>query len=313
MVWAACGGGQPAPAAASEHDEPFTSRKWDQILPAGAEGVVVIDVPRIAGSKLLSSPRLAEAVRAGLSALSTMAQQCEVGTADIGHIVVAQYPQGRYVAILIGKMDEARAKRCLANTLETRGSSLVATELAGTRVFHSSNERDGVWMAVPTAGVVVIANQRAGLREVLGSTAERIAGTGSSLLSRAESLDQSRTMWAVFKVPRIGGGLNALRVLGLDRGLVELSEVSAVIDIAGGVDVRIGLSFPDPERAARAHEFLRTTLELWKPPEPYSAIVSAIQIAGNEREVTISLSLSQQNLEALLSNVTVGGQDRDGS
>ncbi|MGE5185611.1 MAG: hypothetical protein ACM31C_26300 [Acidobacteriota bacterium] len=244
-------------------------------VPASAEVVLAVDVPRVMGSPLVE--RAVDALLARDPDLAARWQKlhdsCKLDLDQIKHVVLAIGPSrpaegatprdsspapppgtGPVLAVATGKLSETDFARCVRDMVGQGGGSLTAKDVAGRTLYEAKDGKRTMYFAFGKPDTVVLGSNEAFVTEALG--AGKKALDNPELKHWIELADQNAPMWGAGRVDeRVRQGL-----VRVTNGQLKAGPTAIVMsaDTTKGAKLDVGLVMATPEDAKTLESFANT-------------------------------------------------------
>jgi hypothetical protein len=284
-------------------------------VPATAEVVVVVDVPRVAGSPLVQ--RAADQLLARDADLSVRWQKlhdsCKLDLDKLKTVALAigphQGPQpgtGPVLMVATGKIGETELATCVRGMVGSGGGSLVAKDSNGRTLYEAKEGNRVMYFAFSRPDTVVLGSNEQFVTEALG--AGKKAVDNPDLKRWIDLADQKAPIWAAGRVDeRVRAGLVRVTSGQVSAGP---SALALSADLASGLKLDGAVVMANATDAKALESFMKTQKGLLgyaAQAKSLGPIVDAFQISSDRDVVKLHLELSTDDVNRLVSALDGGG------
>jgi hypothetical protein len=282
----------PAPAAAGAPAAHVTAAL--KLLPAAADVIIGLDIPRL-GTSLLG-----ERFKAALFAdPATLPAACQALAAkDYGAITLAA-GRGTLVGVSSGTLTEQRMVPCLQAMLKSKGGAIATKKIAGRKVYYAvGSADDNGWTAWTKAGVPVLATSEAAMAAALDPRSPKV---DADLVALANRADHTHAAWIAGRVEA-----DHLAALGVPPDLV-ISDVRFYGWLDHATDLRIDavLTLASPADATALEAKLRHLLAPVRELPDVAPLLEGLQLGAHGPDLHVVLALDAAATAALVAQLNV--------
>jgi hypothetical protein len=283
-------------------------------VPASAEVVLAVDVPRVMSSPLVE--RAVDALLARDPDLATRWQKlhdaCKVNLDQIKHVVLAIGPSpasaagaaqpgtGPVLMVATGKLAETDLATCVRDVVGHGGGSLTAKDAGGRTLYEAKDGNRTMYFAFGRADTVVLGSSEAFVTEALGPGKKAL--DNPDLKRWIDLADQKMPVWGAGRVDeRVRQGL-----VRVTNGQLKAGPTAIVMsaDTTSGAKLDLGLVMAGPDDAKTLESFANTQKGLLgyaAQAKQLGPLVDKISIAAAGEVVRFRIELGMDDLNHLLS------------
>ncbi len=287
-------------------------------VPASAEVVLAVDVPRVMGSPLVQ--HAVDALLARDPDLAARWQKlhdsCKLNLDQIQHVALAIGPArpaegvtppnaappgtGPVLMVATGKLSETDFATCVRNMVGQGGGSLTAKDVAGRTLYEAKDGNRTMYFAFGRPDTVVLGSNEAFVSEALGTGKKAL--DNPDLKHWIDLADQNAPMWGAGRVDeRVRQG-----VVRVTNGQLKAGPTAIVVsgDLSKGMRFDAGLVMASPEDAKTLESFAKTQMGLLgyaAQVKQMGPLVDKIAISATGDLVRFRIELGMADLNELLS------------
>lgn len=261
-------------------------------LPADAQVLIGIDVPRVAATPLGDKLRAA-------TLGAKLPPACEaLSAAQLGNIVIGVGDGGKVVAVLEATLTERAAVRCAEAAMTAKGAKLESKTVGGRKVYHASGSSDdNGWVSWTKTGII-LANSEAALTGALDAKTAKLGGDLAALAARA---DHGRMVWGVSIVP-----VSALAAIGVPPDTVTGSiAVRGGIDVAAETDIDVVLGLATPAAATAMADVVRTLVGPMRGQPSMAPLLAGLRLGVHGSDVHVTARLDADVTRKVIESMNV--------
>lgn len=278
-------------------------------VPATAEVVIAADVPRLAGSALVS--RALDQLLAHDPDLASRWQKlrdgCKIDPSQIQHVVLAIGPHegtqpgtGPVLLVATGKLAETELATCVRGLVGQGGGSLNVKDVSGRSLYEAKDGNRVVYFAFGRADTVVLGSSEAFVRDAVG-TGQKVLDN-PDMKQLIDQADQKAPVWAAGKVdPRVSAGLVRVTQNQLSAGPTAMV---LAFDPTNGAKGSLGVVMANPKDAKTLESFANTQKALLgyaAQAKGLGPIVDKVAIHADGPVVRLSVDLGIVDVNQLVS------------
>jgi len=284
-------------------------------VPASAEAIVVIDVPRV-----LDAPLVDHAIEVLLQREPDLAERwqklhesCKLEPKTFQHVVLAIGPHtgpqpgtGPVLVVATGKLVETELAACVRAMVGQGGGTLTASPLGNRTLYQAKQGNRIMYFAFGRADTVLMSANEASITEALG--AGKKITDNPDMAKWAALADQKAPIWAAGRVDeRVRAGLVKTTNNAVSAGPQAL-VVS--IDATKGLKIALGAVMANPADAKALESFAKTqlaALAMAAQAKSLGRVVNEVKIAADASILRIDATLDSDEVNQLISALDGGG------
>jgi hypothetical protein len=307
-----CGSSPSQPAQPESPPRPAVSSDWREVVPAGPQAVIGMNIIRLGRSPLVEA--LVETIVAQdaqtaqtLDVLRAVSGECGMELRrDFHSAVVATYYGERapaMVAVIKGKFDEARIVDCATRMAQRMNSALATTEISGYQVHSNPGAPEAGVVCVPGPNLMIIASDQATMETTLAARTPRFGSERTELSAVLFELPQDRSIWGAGVVPAdsdIAGYVQQATSGVLSRpGLTVYGHA----EIQDGIQGEGGLVLASAQDASFLLEWANAQISMMRTlllTQGLGSLLDGLSLATRGERLTVSLSLSAAQIHKIM-------------
>jgi hypothetical protein len=307
-----CGSSQSKPAQPEPPPRPAVSSDWREVVPAGPQAVIGMNITRLSRSPLIEA--VIESIAAQDPETAAIVDTLrEVGGAcgmqlsrDIHSAVMAfYYGEGAPASAVVvkGKFEEARIVDCATRMAQRMNSALSTVEISGYKVYSSPGARDSGMACVPRPNLMIIASDHKTMETILAAESPRFGSERTELSAVLFELPQDRSLWGAGIIQP--GSDVADYVKQATSGALSQSggTVYGHAEIQDGIDGQGGLVLASAQDASFLLEWANNQIAMVRGlllTQGLGSLLDGLSLATKGERLTVSLSLSAAQIHKLM-------------
>ncbi len=284
-------------------------------VPASAEVVVVIDVPRV-----LDAPLVDRAIDVLLQRDPVLAERwqklhdsCKLEPKQFQHITLAIGPHagpqpgtGPVLVVATGKLVETELAACVRAMVGQGGGSLTANPLGNRTLYQAKDGNRTMYFAFGRPDTVIMSANEASVTEALG-TGKKITDN-PEMATWIALADQKAPIWAAGRVDdRVRQGM-----VRVTQGKVSAgpSAMVVAIDVTNGARLSLSAVMASPADAKALESFAKDqlgALGMAAQMKGLGKLVDQVKITAHASVVRFDASLGMDEVNQLISALDGGG------
>jgi hypothetical protein len=284
-------------------------------VPASAEVVITIDVPRV-----IDAPLVTHAVDVLMQRDSVLADRwkqlhdtCKVDVKQFSHVTLAIGPHsgpqpgtGPVLIVATGKLVEADLAGCVRGMVGQGSGGMTATPLGDRTLYKATDAGRTMYFAFGRPDTLLMSASEELITEALG-TGKKVTDN-PDMQKWFGMVDQKAPIWAAGRVDdRVRQGMVKVMNGGITAGP---SAMVVSIDLSKGVKIEAGAVMASPADAKALESFAKTqlgALGMAAQIKGLGKLVDGVEITSNASLVRFIAAFDSDQVNQLLSVLDGGG------
>lgn len=284
-------------------------------VPASAEVVIAIDVPRV-----VDAPLVSHAVELLLQRDSVLADRwqklhdtCKLDVKQFSHVVLAIGPHagpqpgtGPVLVVATGKLVETELAACVRGMVGQGSGGLTATPFGNRTLYQAKDAGRTMYFAFGRPDTLLMSASEELITEALG-TGKKI-GDNPEMQTWFGMVDQKAAIWAAGRVDdRVRQGM-----VKTMSGAISAGPTAMVVsvDFSSGVKLEAGAVMASPADAKALESYAKTQLAGLGMAAQFKGLgklVDTIEVTSNGGLVRFIATLNSEQVNQLVSVLDGGG------